>query len=106
MASPFAIMMQDEEFIQEAEKEDRSDYVRREMDIVHKLSCTKSLDSRVFHIEHTDSIMLLKQKKHHINNIGLLHITKGPKNTKTIEKIKGLKNVRFFHEGNIYYPSE
>ncbi len=103
MTSPFAIMLQDDEFIHDAERENRSDYVLREIDIVHKLSCTKSLDSRFNHIEHTDSIMLLKQKKHHLNNIGLLHITKGPKN---IDRIKGFKNVRFFYEGNIYYPTD
>lgn len=103
MSSPFALMQDDHDFLNQVNVDDRSDYVLRKVKISRKASCTKSLECK---IEHTNSIDLLKQKKHHVNNIGLLYITKGPKNQKTLNKITGLKNVRFFHEENIYYPGE
>ncbi len=103
MASPFAQMQDDSEFIEQSKKDDRSDYVLKQITAQRKVSSAKSQECK---IEHTDSINILKQKKHHIHNIGLLHITKGPKNQNTIDKIVGLNTVRFFHEGNIYYPGD
>jgi len=103
MSSPFALLQNDEDFLEQVERENRSEYVLSKIKIGRKISCSKSLEHK---IDHTDSMILLKQKKHHVNNIGLLHLSKGPKNPKTIAKIKGLSNVRFFHEGNIYYPGD
>lgn len=103
MASPFSLMQDDQDFIEQSKKDDRSEYVLNKVVGSRKASTTKSLECK---IEHTDSTDILKQKKHHINNIGLLHITKGPKNQKTIDKINGLANVRFFQNGNIYYPGD
>lgn len=103
MSSPFALLQNDDDFLEQVERENRCDYVLKKMKMGRKISCSKSLECK---IDHTDSLNLLKQKKHHVNNIGLLHLSKGPKNPKTIAKINGLANVRFLHEGNIYYPGD